>query len=445
MNTHEADAHARTDRPFEHTWTPPDRRKRKIAGGFSSWAITAPLWILAFLRTVCPILRLGRFLAIVSRHEDVAEVLSQDDVFRVPWPQRVRILNDGDLPGTPFILGMNDRTEHAAMLKQVMRAFDRSDIAALVVPQLVRSAEEIVAQAPGGKLEAIRGLVTRVALELCVSYHGVPIPEGKREEFADWTIAMSGDLFGWPPFDDRPKPAAVAGAERLRRTVDAAIKAETTRQRGGQKYDTGTVLSRLVSMHLNDPRALTARQIRSFLTGMIIGFVPTNTMAAGHILEVLLNKREALAYAQRAAEAGDDDLLKRYLFEALRFMPINPGPFRICARDYTVAADTRRATTIKTGTRVWALTMSAMLDSRRIPDPSRFDPRRPASNYMHFGYGMHWCAGVFIAEAHITQTFKALLRRPKLTLTRAQGKDGQLQLLGGFPDQLWVKFEPVKP
>ena len=74
---------------------------------------------------------------------------------------------------------------------------------------------------------------------------------------------------------------------------------------------------------------------------MITGFVPTNTMAGGHILEMLLRKPAMMKQAQQAAEAGDDDRLMHCLFEALRFMPINLGPFRICARDYTVAAETR--------------------------------------------------------------------------------------------------------
>jgi hypothetical protein len=59
---------------------------------------------------------------------------------------------------------------------------------------------------------------------------------------------------------------------------------------------------------------------------------------------------------------------------------------------------------------------------------------------MLFGNGLHWCVGAFIAEAQITQTFKALL--VKKGLRRAEGKAGQLQLLGPFPEHLTVEFEP---
>jgi cytochrome P450 len=86
--------------------------------------------------------------------------------------------------------------------------------------------------------------------------------------------------------------------------------------------------------------------------------------------------------------------------------------------------------------------MSAMFDPRKVERPYDFDPTRPASDYLLFGYGMHWCAGVFIAQAQITQTIKALLLRPELQRTR--GASGKLHCDGGFPDHLSVNFVPVK-
>ena len=85
--------------------------------------------------------------------------------------------------------------------------------------------------------------------------------------------------------------------------------------------------------------------------------------------------------------------------------------------------------------------MSAMFDARKVHGPFFFNPRRAASDYMLFGYGLHWCAGVFIAQAQITQTFKALLLQP--SLERAPGKAGKLRLRGGFPDHLEVSFGKV--
>jgi cytochrome P450 len=122
----------------------------------------------------------------------------------------------------------------------------------------------------------------------------------------------------------------------------------------------------------------------------------------------------------------------------MRFKPLNPGPMRNCAADYTIAAGTPRATRIRKGAKLLAGTQSAMFDERRVIRPNEFNPNRPASNFMLFGYGLHWCLGAFIAEVQITQTLKALLLTKGLR--RAPGKAGQLHLLGPFPEHLVVEF-----
>ena len=184
---------------------------------------------------------------------------------------------------------------------------------------------------------------------------------------------------------------------------------------------------------------LTDEIIRCYLIGMISGFVPTNTMAAGHILEMLLRRPDFMTAAQAAARSGDDDLLERCLFEAMRFMPLNPGPFRACARDYVLAKGTSRATLVKAGSKLLASTQSAMFDNQFVERPNDFNPGRSPADYILFGWGLHWCVGAFIARAQITQTLKALLL--KQNLRRARGADGQLQLLGPFPEHLVVEFD----
>ena len=119
--------------------------------------------------------------------------------------------------------------------------------------------------------------------------------------------------------------------------------------------------------------------MRAILMGMVTGFVPTNTMAAGHMLEMLLRRPNFMARARAAALANDDDLLSRCLFEAMRFKPLNPGPFRDCLEDYVVGADTPRATKIRAGMKVLVSTQSAMFDPRVVKSPRRFQSGPPRS------------------------------------------------------------------
>jgi cytochrome P450 len=78
-----------------------------------------------------------------------------------------------------------------------------------------------------------------------------------------------------------------------------------------------------------------------------------------------------------------------------------------------------------------------MFDERAVVEPKKFNPDRPAHESMVFGYGLHWCIGVFLARAQITQTFKALLKRD---IQRAHGPEGQLRTIGLMPAHLTVEF-----
>jgi cytochrome P450 len=381
---------------------------------------------LAVFRLLLPIPRVPGW-AFVLRYDDVSEVLQRHDVFRVPFASEISRLNDGDEPGTPFVLGIDDAGAHRSQLQDVMAAFTLSDVVEFVAPQSFESARKRLMEAPPGPFDAIPGLITAVPLDVCHRYYGVVLEEQERQKFAYATIELSGHLFGFPPIEPTTDGRENDAGAYVRAIVDRSIDAEYAAPSGSE-----TIVARLVRRFGNDKRA-----IRSILIGMIVGFVPTNTMAGGHILEMLLRKPKMRKAAQIAAEAGDDDGLRHCLFEALRYMPINPGPWRICYRDYTVAPDTLHAAKLRRGTKVYAMTSSAMFDSRRVLQPFRFDPTRPASNHMHFGFGIHWCAGAMIARAQITQTFKALVALR--SVERAPRGRGKLALWGLFPDHLYIR------
>ena len=79
-----------------------------------------------------------------------------------------------------------------------------------------------------------------------------------------------------------------------------------------------------------------------------------------------------------------------------------------------------------------------MMDPRRVADPQRFDPLRPASDYIHFGYGLHECFGRHINHATLHLMLKPLLKQPHLR--RAPGAEGRLRKNGAFAERLVVEF-----
>jgi len=401
-------------------------------------ALDRPQWLMAPLRRFFPIARLPYFgVTAVARYDDVQEVLSHDRIFDVPWKQQVRDLNEG----RTFLLGMDIDQEHRRLQRDLMKVFRHDDVASIVTPRSAAFSEAIVENAlqAGGRLEAIEGLITLVPTRICEEYFGIAVTDSdsfeERRAFAHWMLAMSTFTFGNPRDNPRFRAAGTAAAQRVRALVDRRIAEAKARPDPGD-----SVLGRLVTLQRENP-AVDDVTIRTWLIGMMTGFVPTNTMAAGRALEVLLREPSFLAECQKAAQAGDDERLWRCLRETMRFMPIFLGAQRICRQDYVLAEGTPRATMIKAGQLVVASTWSAMFDATRIVEPHAFNPDRPASSYMLFGFGPHACLGVLIAQAQILQTMKALLRRPGLR--RAPGKDGRLEWLGQFPGKLVVQIDRV--
>src|SRR4051812_2359916 len=330
--------------------TPFDANQLRLTG-FNAWLAkkmgNPSQRTLGVLRTLFPIVRAPAFRSLfagipvpwppfwrfVTRYEDVVEVLTHHEVFHVPWVEETKLLNDGKPGGTNFILGLDGDEEYHRQLKLVMEFFKRQDVANIVVPGARHAAEQILGNC-GGTVDAIQDLITEVPLRICEQYYGLLIPRGEiRKQFTLATIAMSGYLFGPPFARTAMHDTGLAGAQVARAVIQQSMDQEIANARQeppGPLKD--TVLARLARGHLTRSAEISDGLIRAFMMGMVTGFVPTNTIAGGHILEMLLTRQEFFDAAQAAARSGDDHLLSRCLFETMRFKPLNPGPWRICAQ-----------------------------------------------------------------------------------------------------------------
>jgi len=376
------------------------------------------------LHVLWPAPSLGK-LRLLVRYDHVVEALTRPDVFAVPFGPEMRRLNDGHRPGTPFLLGIDDPGEHARQAKCLMAQLGLDDIEAVARISFDAANERLAHR--GAEFDAIHELITAVPIEVCKRYYGLPIASDQQaRSFADASIELSGYLFGKPPRDPSNKKMLEGAGNHVRWFVDQAIDRAAAAPTAPSRCPAGQSPRTLAAKLRMRPKA----EARATLMGMVVGFVPTNTLAGGYMLDVLLDNDEAMAAAVAAARAGDDDRLWACLFEALRLRPVNLGPFRECRKDYRFDG-----AFIPAGKYVWVMTGSAMCDSRKVPDAGRFDPSRSASSYLHFGFGMHWCIGAMLARAQLTQTFKALLLSG--TLKRVT----PLKCRGTFPDELTIRFE----
>ena len=383
-----------------------------------------PRPVLAFLRRFRPNLPIGRFL-LVTKGADVRDILERGDEFETPYgPEMTELAR-----GSNFILGMQDGAAYRQMKSAVLSAFPPAEVEAAVRPIAERHSRDIMTRASPG-FDAMAGLMKIVPVRICRDYFGLEIDD--ETEFADWSIALSALFFSDPFADPTTRQLAVVGGDRLIKVIDRSIAA--IRDRGGKD---DRPLARLVA--LMDQGRLSLPDIHSIMLGMVAGFVPTNVLAGGNCLDVILSRPDARQAVDAALAENSTEKLDRAIMEAMRFKPIWIGPWRYARRDAVIGKGTRRGRVVKAGTVVMPATLSAMFDPEIVQRPNEFDTSRPSRDYMVFGYGIHLCIGAEIARIQIGECVRALFGKPKLN--RVRGKAGKLVYVGAYPASLKVDFE----
>jgi cytochrome P450 len=394
--------------------------------GLKTHLIRYPEPIFAILRRIKPIVLVKNF-ALVTRFEDVQEVLARDDVFQVTYGEKMRVITGGQ----DFFLGMQNSPEYTRDVSHMRSVVRREDIPDRIAPFVQKTASGLVAAA-GSQLDVVKQLSKAVPARWIADYFGCPPPSDPQLEA--WGSVIFQYLFTDLSNDPKVAQAATKAASEVRNWLDATIAARKA-NRVAKDKDKDDVLGRCLALQSAGLPAMDDVSIRNNLLGLLVGAIPTTSKCCAQALDQLFERPEHLKGAQAAALADNDVLLGKYVFEALRFNPNNPGVFRVAAEDYRLAKGSLHATTIPKGTSVIAATQSAMFDERIVDQPNQFRVDRPEYLNMHFGYGLHTCFGQYVNRVQIPGILKPLLKRPGLR------RAGELQYDGPFPSTLPVRLD----
>lgn len=399
---------------------------RDLEARFQQWSTTHFGEFFALLRVVRPILTTSA-MTIVTRFDDVEEVLARDRVFRVPYADAFTMLTGGG----SFLLGMDGTPAYARDASTLQKVARREDIETMVIPIVSGAAQHAVGRA-AGRIDVVTELGEVVLTELVTHYFGTPSPTPG--DYATWSTDMSTYLFLQMQSDQAMLNAAETAGQRMRAALEQTIA--TRKEARGQRVD---ILERLLTLQDAGLPGCDDVAVRNMLLGLVVAAIPTTAAAAALVVDELLRRPEQLVGAQAAARANDDRALAAYAFEALRLNPLGPGVFRVASEDYEIASGTLRATRIRKGTRVLAALQSAMMDERAVDHPRQFRlDRKPYQNLV-FGYGLHTCFGRYINAVQIPLIVKPLLAQRRLR--RADGPEGTLTRVNSFPASLVVQFE----
>lgn len=369
----------------------------------------------------------------VSLYADVLEVLGNSECFSVVdiYAEKM-LLTTGD-----FVLGMDDTEEYKRWIDWMRKAVHPSDLDRIRQLGHDLGEKEVAAAAPAGRIDFVGQLGRLIPTRVVGDYYGAPGPDDTTNQ--NWMRAIFREIFLNLGNDPNFQTEAVDAGKNLNAYLDGVIAERKAQLANGEELP-DDFLSRLVKMQADDSE-LTDAIVRKLVGGTIVGTTPTINKAITQALEQLINRPDALAMAQEAARNNDDDLLTRYIFEALRFNPQNPLLLRHCIKDCVIAAGTDRETEFKAGSLVVVGTESAMFDESKFTDAEDFLVTRNLKDYIHFGFGQHTCFGHLIATALWPAMVKPLL--VKNNLARAEGDDGKIKYDGAFPDRWILTYDPA--
>ena len=421
---------------------PPERAAERSALA-GRWIRTEWRPFFAELRERRPILQTPAF-TMVTRYPDVIEVLAHEEVFTVKLYQSKM----DPVVGGPFMLA-RDNTVVNWREKGIMQAMlQREDLPAVRAMAGKLADEALDRNAAQGTIEAVGELGRYVPVRLCGDYFGFPGPD--LPTMYRWSRAMQSDMFkNLLPHDPAVHEASVKVGQEVMDYLRVLLpKKRRQMARKGQtrgaprrRSRPEDIFARLVGTRFSSGILFDDHRLLSNVAGLLIGSVETVSQAVVQVIEQLLSRPEVFEQALAAARADDVERFDRFVWEALRFNPINVLVFRLCEQDYTIAAGTPRETRVKAGTMVFACTASAMSDAGVTANPDAFDPDRPPFiRRLHFGHGHHACLGRFVAGEEIPEIVRRVLLRPGIRLL--PGPDGKIDFGGGpFPERFVIAYD----
>ena len=346
---------------------------------------------------------------IAIRHRDVVEILGRDLDFRIAPINAARI----DEVNGPFILGM-DRGDRNATERHALYAALASVDLTMILDAAADAADGALARATDS-IDVVGGYARPIAGGTAKRLFGITGPD--EPTFLEVARAVFAHTFLNIGGDKAIEARAVTASALMRDWLTTEIARRRAQDAPGHDL-MGALMRR---SELDDDA------VRRLLGGMLVGAIDTTASSVAKIVVVLGRDKRLSSAARR--DAGDVGRMRGWCFEALRRWPHNPVVLRQAAEDTTLGGAKAPA-----GALVIAWTQAAMMDAGAFPEPEQSRPDRDASAYLHFGGGLHPCAGRAINDVQIPMLVGKLL-------TRGIRSVGAVNWAGPFPDRLTVELE----
>jgi len=350
---------------------------------------------------------------LVPRWKDVDEALRRDSDFLIAP------VNAGRIEGVmgPFILGMDGSARLHAQRESnyaALRDADKSGLRHILATEPERLAGDSARRF--GRIDVVGGYARPIAARVVASLFGIKGPS--EQDLMRTARAIFHETFLNLGNEEAIRDVGRAAGKEMMAWIDAEVDG-----RGGAH---GEDLVGQLARQVAEGR-LARAEVPWICAGLLVGSIDTTATVVANIVNEAVRDRALLAAMRR--DSADHELLTGWCWEALRRRPHNPAVLRQAGVDTVFAGRT-----VPAGTRVLAMTLSAMQDARVFPRPATLDPRRPRDLYMHFGHALHRCSGRSINAVQIPALVRTLLDHGLAGPADSRSR-------GPFPDRLVVSLE----
>lgn len=301
-----------------------------------------------------------------------------------------------------------DPPDHNIFRKHFVNLLSRKNITGAIplIEELTRASVETLVSRGGGEF------MQEVAAKIPVAVISRML--GLSDEVAAQLRELSEEA--WAGYGKEANSAA--------RMIEGLL-AEADRRRAEPRDD---FLTTIVHADVNG-RPITEDELGNWLQGAALAGHETTMYAAGNLILDL-----AVHPKLQARVRADTGLVPELVEESLRLRPPVQNFARVLTRDTEF-----QGRSLKERDRIMVSYGAANRDPERFTDPNELDVDRKFKNHLTFGWGIHRCAGAYLAQVELRILAQVILEQPPFRL----GGEPQFSHMAGGGTFMGLRSLPI--
>jgi cytochrome P450 len=331
---------------------------------------------------------------VVTRYEDVSEVLRRFAADRTPPPEKLADLGMGEFTPIAQVMVKQmlflDPPAHGRIRRLASVAF---------TPRRVEQLRLHIEEIAGALLDEIE---TKESFDVIADFANVlpgivttemlGVPASDHLKLKQWSETFA-EMLGNFQHNPGRSGAVLRSLEEMLVYFQAAVRREAD-------HPTSGLINALATAVVDGDSLNEEEVVANVIVTMVGGQETTTNLIGNGLLSLLRNPDQLRALRE------DPGLVPSGVEELLRFESPSQHTARLAPDDVELGGKV-----IKKGQAVIAVMGAANRDPERFPDPDRLDLGRTDNQHLAFGWASHFCFGAPLARIEGQVAFESLLQR----------------------------------